>query len=43
VKAENTETVLFWLVSTGTENWNQRKLIGYDIKGDDKDNQFTLT
>ncbi|MBS4174779.1 hypothetical protein [Bacillus sp. FJAT-49736] len=43
VKAENTETVLFWLVPTGTETWNQRKLIGYDIKEDNKDNQFTLT
>ncbi|MCM3667341.1 hypothetical protein M3204_23485 [Mesobacillus subterraneus] len=43
VKAENTETVLFWLMPTGTETWNQRKLIGYDIKEDDKDEQFTLT
>jgi hypothetical protein len=43
VKAENTETVLFWLIPTGTQTWNERKLIGYDIKEDKKDNQFTLT
>ncbi len=43
VKADNTETVLFWLMPTGTQTWNQRKLIGYDIKEDDKDNQFSLT
>ncbi|MEH7484801.1 hypothetical protein V7157_27770, partial [Neobacillus drentensis] len=43
VKAENTETVLFWLMPTGTQTWNQRKLIGSDIKEDDKDNKFTLT
>jgi hypothetical protein len=43
VKANNTESVLFWLMPTGTQTWNQRKLIGYDIKEDDKDNQFTLT
>lgn len=43
VHAENTETVLFWLVPSGTETWYERKLIGYDIKKDDKDNQFSLT
>lgn len=35
VKAENTKTVLFWLVPTGSGTWSQRKLIGYDIKEDD--------
>ncbi|WP_316572651.1 hypothetical protein [Neobacillus sp. YIM B06451] len=43
VQANNTETVLFWLIPTGTENWNQRKLIGYDLKTDEQDNSFTLT
>lgn len=43
VKADNAETILFWLMPTGTQTWNQRKLIGYDIKEDDKDNQFSLT
>ncbi|MGE8203048.1 hypothetical protein ACQKP0_00570 [Heyndrickxia sp. NPDC080065] len=43
VKADNTETVLFWLIPTGTHTWNKRKLIGYDIKKDDKDNQFSIT
>jgi hypothetical protein len=43
VKAENTETVLFWLMPTGTQTWNHRNLIGYDIKEDDKDNLFTFT
>lgn len=43
VKAENTETVLFWIMPTGTQTWNLRKLIGYDIRDDNKDNQFTLT
>jgi hypothetical protein len=43
VKAENTETILFWLIPTGTQTWNQRKLIGYDIKESDKDNNFSLT
>ncbi|CAM4035729.1 hypothetical protein [Mesobacillus thioparans] len=42
VEALNTETVLFWLIPTGTETWNERKLIGYDIK-DDGDNFFSLT
>lgn len=42
VRAENTETVLFWLMPTGTGTWNQRKLIGYDIKENDKDIEFNL-
>ncbi|MBT2680451.1 hypothetical protein J7E38_15680 [Bacillus sp. ISL-35] len=42
VEALNTETVLFWLIPTGTETWNERILIGYDIK-DDGDNFFSLT
>lgn len=43
VQAENAETVLFWLIPTGTATWNQRKLIGYDIQEDEKDHLFTLT
>ncbi|WP_419880531.1 hypothetical protein ACN6MY_12735 [Peribacillus sp. B-H-3] len=43
VRAENTETVLFWIMPTGTQTWKERKLIGYDIKEDDKDNQFSIT
>lgn len=31
VEAENTETVLFWLIPTGTQTWWERKLIGYAI------------
>ncbi|QHE52417.1 hypothetical protein [Pontibacillus sp. HMF3514] len=42
VKAENTQTVLFWLISTGTQTWTERILIGYDIKENDTDNIFTL-
>ncbi|MEI5908424.1 hypothetical protein WAK64_15345 [Bacillus spongiae] len=42
VEALNTETVLFWLIPTGTQTWEERKLIGYDIK-DDNDNHFSLT
>lgn len=42
VEAENTETVLFWLIPTGTAQWNERKLIGYDIKNDG-DNKFSYT
>jgi hypothetical protein len=42
VEALNTETVLFWLIPTGTQTWYERKLIGYDIK-DDNDNNFSLT
>ncbi|NEZ01521.1 hypothetical protein G4D62_19670 [Bacillus shackletonii] len=43
LKAESTETVLLWLMPTGTQTWHQRKLLGYDIKEDDKDNLFTFT
>jgi hypothetical protein len=43
VKADNTETVLFWLIPTGTQTWNQRRLIGYDIKEDEGDIVFSLT
>ncbi|MDF2522211.1 MAG: hypothetical protein K0R84_2839 [Clostridia bacterium] len=44
VEAQNTDTVLFWLMPTGTgpDAYNQRKLIGYDIN-DDGDNKFSLT
>lgn len=35
VEAENTNTVLFWLVPTGTEAWNERMLIGYDKDASD--------
>ncbi|MBS4193194.1 hypothetical protein KHA94_24160 [Bacillus sp. FJAT-49705] len=42
VEALNTETVLFWLIPIGTQQWYERKLIGYDIK-DDGDNKFSLT
>jgi hypothetical protein len=31
VEAENTETVLFWLIPTGTQTWWERRLIGYAI------------
>ncbi|UOY92407.1 hypothetical protein MUG87_18610 [Ectobacillus sp. JY-23] len=30
VEADHTETVLFWLIPTGTATWQERKLIGYD-------------
>ncbi|MEK5068642.1 hypothetical protein [Sporosarcina sp. FSL K6-1508] len=43
VDAENTETVLFWLIPTGTQTWADRKLIGYDIRENQTDNKFTLT
>jgi hypothetical protein len=43
VKAENTETILFWLIPTGTQTWTERKLIGYDIKEIHDDNNFSLT
>jgi hypothetical protein len=44
VEAQNTDTVLFWLMPTGTgpEAYNERKLIGYDINNDG-DNKFSLT
>ncbi|MEW9674337.1 hypothetical protein [Ammoniphilus sp. 3BR4] len=35
VEAENTETVIFWLIPTGTQTWGQRELIGYDKDGSD--------
>jgi hypothetical protein len=43
VEAKNTDTVLFWLMPTGTgpEAYNERKLIGYDINSD-RDNKFSL-
>ncbi|UII57667.1 hypothetical protein LS684_09695 [Cytobacillus spongiae] len=31
VEAENAETVLFWLIPTGTQTWWERSLIGYAI------------
>lgn len=43
VKAVNTETVLYWLIPTGTQTWTERKLIGYDIKENQNDNDFSLT
>ncbi|WP_231734822.1 hypothetical protein [Bacillus sp. FJAT-29937] len=39
VEAENTETVLFWLIPTGTQTWHERRLLGYSINKDVK-NQF---
>jgi hypothetical protein len=42
VEADNTETVLFWLIPTGTQQWMNRELIGYDIN-DDGDKKFSLT
>ncbi len=42
VEAQNTETVLFWLIPTGTETWWERKLIGYDIN-EDKSKKFDET
>ncbi|WP_419877528.1 hypothetical protein [Brevibacillus centrosporus] len=35
VEAKNTETVLFWLIPTGTQTWKDRELIGYDKDGSD--------
>ena len=43
VEAENTETILFWLIPTGTQTWTERKLIGYDIRENQTDNHFSLT
>lgn len=34
-EARNTETVLFWLVPTGTQTWSERELIGFDKNGND--------
>jgi hypothetical protein len=42
VEASKTETVLFWLIPTGTQTWNERELIGYDINKDG-DGKFSLT
>ncbi|NEU31446.1 hypothetical protein GN156_11790 [bacterium LRH843] len=42
VEPTYTETVLFWLIPTGTTTWNERKLIGYDTNHDG-DNKFTLS
>ncbi|MFE8703000.1 hypothetical protein ACFYKX_20535 [Cytobacillus sp. FJAT-54145] len=42
VEAKNTETVLFWLIPTGTETWWERRLIGYDIN-ENKENKFNET
>lgn len=36
VEAENAETVLFWLIPTGTQTWWERRLIGYTINTDIK-------
>jgi hypothetical protein len=43
VEAQNTDTVLFWLIPTGSAPaaYNERKLIGYVIN-DDGDNKFSL-
>lgn len=43
VEAENTETILFWLIPTGTQTWIERELIGYDIQENQDDNEFSLT
>ena len=43
VEAENTDTILFWLIPTGTQTWTERKLIGYDIRENETDNNFSLT
>ncbi|MGP0586209.1 hypothetical protein [Paenibacillus timonensis] len=40
VKAHNVDTVLFWIVPTGTETWGERELIGYDLDGS---NGWSLT
>ena len=42
LEAQNTETVLFWLIPTGTQTWWERRLIGYDINKD-KENKFNKT
>ncbi|KQL19093.1 hypothetical protein AN957_11195 [Cytobacillus solani] len=43
VEAENTKSVLFWLIPTGTQTWTERKLIGYDMRENQNDNIFSLT
>ncbi|MEF7438924.1 hypothetical protein V4V36_10660 [Paenibacillus lautus] len=35
VEAQHADTVLFWSAPTGTEVGKERKLIGYDIDGED--------
>ncbi|WEK55768.1 MAG: hypothetical protein P0Y55_06910 [Candidatus Cohnella colombiensis] len=35
VEANYTDTVLYWLVPTGTQTWGERTLIGYDRDGSD--------
>lgn len=35
LEATNVESILYWVVSTGTEAWGERELIGYDINGED--------
>ncbi|MGG0887943.1 hypothetical protein [Brevibacillus parabrevis] len=35
VAVKNTETVLFWLIPTGTQTWKERELIGFDKDGKD--------
>ncbi|MHA7580763.1 hypothetical protein ACX12E_10205 [Paenibacillus vandeheii] len=35
VETTNAETLLFWIVPTGTETWGERELIGYDINAKD--------
>lgn len=34
-EAANTETIIFWLIPTGTQTWRERRLIGYDKDGSD--------
>lgn len=43
VEAKNTETVLFWLIPTGTQTWTERELIGYVKNENLTDNHFTFT
>lgn len=43
VEAENTETILFWLIPTGTQTWIERKLIGYDMRENQTDHNFSFT
>lgn len=35
LEATNVETILFWVVPTGTDAWGERELIGYDINEED--------
>ncbi len=35
VQAQNTDTVLFWLIPTGTDTWRERTLLGYDAQESD--------